>query len=56
MLMNLQVADADMVGMLAVLVSLVSLITTVFWIFVAWRAMRAHERLADAVRQLSERR
>ncbi|MEO7996124.1 MAG: hypothetical protein ABI852_01700 [Gemmatimonadaceae bacterium] len=24
------------------------LITTVIWMFIGWRAMRAHERLADA--------
>jgi len=42
--------------MLAFLVLTTSLVTTVFFIVVAWRAMRAHEELADAVRQLSERR
>jgi hypothetical protein len=56
MLMNLQAAGAGVGGLLALVLSLVSLIAMVFWIIVAWRAMRAHENLADAVRQISERR
>ena len=28
--------------------AVLGLLTTVFWMIVAWRAMRAHERLADA--------
>jgi len=31
------------------------LITTIFWMVVGWRAMRAHERLADAAQRISMR-
>ncbi len=30
--------------------------TTLFWMYVAWRAMRAHECLADAAERLTDRR
>ncbi len=30
------------------LLGLFGLAMTIFWVIVAWRAMRAHERLADA--------
>jgi hypothetical protein len=33
-------------GALAVIVGIV---TTLFWMLVAWRAMRAHERIAEAL-------
>ncbi len=33
-------------GALAVIVGI---ITTLFWMLVAWRAMRAHERIAEAL-------
>ena len=36
------------------LVVLWSLVVTVFWMVVGWRAMRAHESLASANRQLAE--
>ena len=51
--MNMQVGAA---GPMFFLVLTTSLVTTVFFIVVAWRAMRAHEELADAVRKLAERR
>jgi uncharacterized membrane protein len=39
-----------------VLVALVlSALVTLFWMWVAWRAMRAHERLADAVERISRK-
>ncbi len=31
----------------------IALLSAVFWMFVAWRAMRAHERLADAAQELA---
>lgn len=31
-------------------------ITTVFWMIVGWRAMRAHERIADTIERTSDRR
>jgi hypothetical protein len=52
--MNMQVTGAA--GFFGVLVYSTGLVTMIFWIVVGWRAMRAHEELADAVRQLSERR
>lgn len=44
---------------LATLAVLFGVITGIFWMVVGWRAMRAHERLADAselaARKLRER-
>lgn len=40
-----------MAGALAFLVSALSLLTTVFWLVVGWRAMRAHEEIAAALRE-----
>ena len=34
---------------LSVVSSLVALMTTIFWLVVGWRAMRAHERIADSL-------
>ena len=31
----------------SVLASLLAMVTTIFWMVVGWRAMRAHERIAD---------
>ncbi|MBI5364746.1 MAG: hypothetical protein HZA53_16340 [Planctomycetes bacterium] len=35
---------------LSVITSLVGLMTTIFWLVVGWRAMRAHEQIAEALR------
>ena len=40
---------------LAVLVMLLGIFSTIFWMVVSWRAMKAHEKLADAVEQLTRR-
>jgi len=40
----------------ALLAAAFGLVTTVFWMIVAWRAMRAHERIADQLRDVLERR
>lgn len=37
-------------GALAVLVVLTGVATTIFWMVVGWRAMRAHEDIADVLR------
>jgi len=37
----------------AVLVVLWGVAVTIFWIVCAWRAMRAHEKLADSVERNS---
>lgn len=39
----------------ALLVALVGLASAVFWMVVGWRAMRAHERLADAAEQAARK-
>jgi uncharacterized membrane protein len=36
---------------LAVLVALFGIASAIFWMVVGWRAMRAHERIADASEQ-----
>ena len=40
---------------LAVLVMLFGIFTGIFWMVVGWRAMRAHEKLADSVDQVARR-
>jgi hypothetical protein len=37
------------------LVPLAWLATVIFVLVIAWRAMRAHERLADAIEKLAQR-
>ncbi|RKU24140.1 hypothetical protein C6503_01540 [Candidatus Poribacteria bacterium] len=37
---------------LAVLVMLLGIFSTIFWMVVSWRAMKAHEKLADAVERM----
>ena len=38
---------------LAVLVMLFGIFTGIFWMIVGWRAMQAHEKLADSVESLA---
>ena len=45
--MNVNVSESNMQG-LAFKMALIGLVTTIFWMVVGWRAMRAHERIADA--------
>jgi uncharacterized membrane protein len=37
--------------LLSVVTSIVGLLTTIFWLVVGWRAMRAHEQIADLLRE-----
>ena len=37
------------------LMMLLSIFSIIFWMVVTWRAMRAHEKLADAVERLTQR-
>ncbi|HEX6883837.1 MAG TPA: hypothetical protein VF530_10695 [Planctomycetota bacterium] len=37
---------------LAFLTSVLGLVTTVFWVIVGWRAMRAHEEIVAALKEL----
>ena len=39
------------VAVLGILSSLVTLMTMIFWLVVGWRAMRAHEEIASALRE-----
>jgi hypothetical protein len=43
------------VDMLAILAVLWGLAVTLFWMVCAWRAMRAHEKLAESVEQISRK-
>jgi hypothetical protein len=40
-------------GLCALFLVLCGLAVLVFWMICAWRAMRAHERLAEAVERIS---
>ena len=39
-----------------VITSVIAIATTFFWMYVAWRVMRAHERLADAAERQTDHR
>ena len=39
----------------AVLVALFGIASAIFWMVVGWRAMRAHERIADAAEQAARK-
>ncbi len=47
------------IGGLAAGIALAGVVATIFWMYVGWRAMQAHERLAEAaedmVRNMRER-
>ena len=47
---NVTVTSSSAQGWMNVMM-LVALVTTVFWMIVGWRAMRAHERIADAAEE-----
>jgi uncharacterized membrane protein len=40
--------SGDNIQGFATLALFVGLVETIFWMFVGWRAMRAHERIAEA--------
>lgn len=42
-------------GFFAFLAVVWGLFVTIFWLVVAWRAMRAHERLASAAEELARK-
>ena len=48
--MNFNLSGAG--GGIAILAVLWGLFVTVFWLVVAWRAMRAHEEIAEALRSI----
>ena len=39
----------------AVLAIIGGIVTTVFWLVIGWRAMCAHERIADALEHIATR-
>lgn len=43
------------IGLLTIIAVLWGLFATIFWMVCAWRAMRAHEKLAESVDVLSRR-
>src|SRR4030095_9944156 len=43
-------------GTLAVLAILAAIFSAIFWMVVGWRAMKAHERLADAAEYIASKR
>jgi uncharacterized membrane protein len=51
--MNVTFKGGDMEG-LAVLAVIFGIVTTVLWLVIGWRAMRAHERVAEAHERLAE--
>ena len=42
-------------SILAIFAILWGLLVTIFWMYIAWRAMRAHERLAKSVEDISQK-
>jgi uncharacterized membrane protein len=42
-------------GAFAFLVTVAAILSAIFWMIVGWRAMRAHERLADAAENLARK-
>ncbi len=40
---------------ITILVMMLGIFSTIFWMVVSWRAMRAHEKLADAIERLTQR-
>ena len=51
--MNLQIKGGGMEAFVF-LSFLIGIATAIYWMVVGWRAMRAHERLADAIERLAE--
>ena len=38
---------------ITILVMLLGIFSTIFWMVVSWRAMKAHEKLADSVERIA---
>lgn len=50
--MNFTMNNSSGVGaLLAIVTTIVAIVTAVFWMIVGWRAMRAHERIADTLNE-----
>ena len=50
--MNMTSGD---LGGLAVGIALAGVVATIFWMYVGWRAMVAHERLAEAAEEMARK-
>ncbi len=50
--MNITSGD---LGGLAVGLALAGVVTAIFWMYVGWRAMQAHERLAEAAEDMARK-
>jgi len=52
--MNYNFTGAGLGG-LAILIALWGIFVTIFWMVVGWRAMRAHEKIADHIEDIARR-
>ena len=43
------------ISLMTILVFLWGLAITILWLYIAWRAMRAHEKLAQSVEDISKK-
>jgi hypothetical protein len=43
------------ISVMVILIFLWGLAITILWLYVAWRAMRAHEKLAQSVEDISKK-
>ena len=43
------------ISVIGILVFLWGLAITILWLYIAWRAMRAHEKLAQSVEDISKK-
>lgn len=50
-----QVAQGSEGSAIFVLAGLGAIVSAVFWMVVGWRAMRAHEKMADAAVEIARR-
>ena len=48
--MNMSFNGADIIWV--IVAGAASVIASIFWLYIAWRAMKAHERLARAAEQM----
>lgn len=47
--MNFTMPHGGMMSGIVALAIIASVVTTLFWMYVGWRAMRAHERIAETL-------
>jgi len=54
--MSFNVTGNELGSLFGLLVVVAGIFTMLFWMYVGWHAMRAHERIADALARLSDAR